>query len=219
MLNDRNGGPGTGCLEKPWRRRDLWTLVAPLLASPFAMAGFAMAQDEPAGRVGEVRGNAAAQRGNQRRELALHDRVWLGEWLSTDEQSRMTLRLAQNITLMLGALTRLRLDARRVGAVTTIHLAGGALLYDHRADGLGGEARIESPYGLIEVRGTRFFAGPSEDVFGVFVAEGVVDVTAAGRTVTLQRGQGTDIAALGEPPDRPREWSARRIRWAFASVR
>jgi hypothetical protein len=53
--------------------------------------------------------------------------------------------------------------------------------------------RVRSPYGLMAVRGTTFFAGPSNDVFGVFVARGVVAVTGGGRTVVLRLGLGTNI--------------------------
>ena len=51
-----------------------------------------------------------------------------------------------------------------------------------------GPINIRSPFGLISVRGTRLFAGPSKGVFGVFVVNGAVTVAAAGKTVTVQGG-------------------------------
>ena len=71
---------------------------------------------------------------------------------------------------------------------------------------------------LIAIRGTRVFAGPSNGVFGVFVARGSVDVTAAGKTVTLGRGFGTNIAKPGDEPTAPAAWKPPRIKAAFASV-
>ena len=68
------------------------------------------------------------------------------------------------------------------------------------------------------VRGTRFFAGPSNNLFGVFVARGVVTVSAAGQQVTLREGEGTDIASPGAPPTPVKRWGAERIRAALASV-
>ena len=77
---------------------------------------------------------------------------------------------------------------------------------------------LRSLFGLIAIRGTRVFAGPSNGVFGVFVARGAVDVTAAGKTVTLGRGFGTNIAKPGDPPTDPAAWKPPRIKAAFASV-
>ena len=78
--------------------------------------------------------------------------------------------------------------------------------------------KIRSSYGLIAVRGTKFFAGPSNGVFGVFVVHGSVDVTAAGKTVKVDRGFGTNIAKPGDPPTDPAAWKPPRIRAALASV-
>jgi ferric-dicitrate binding protein FerR (iron transport regulator) len=68
------------------------------------------------------------------------------------------------------------------------------------------------------VRGTRFFAGPSADVFGVFVERGNVAVSAAGREVLLQSGQGTNIPRPGDTPTPPAIWGAARVRAALESV-
>jgi ferric-dicitrate binding protein FerR (iron transport regulator) len=88
-------------------------------------------------------------------------------------------------------------------------------------DGAGGQSRrisVRSPFALIAVRGTRFFAGPSPGVFGVFVARGRVRVTAAGKAVELTEGMGTNIAHPGAPPTDPAAWGAERIQQALASV-
>jgi ferric-dicitrate binding protein FerR (iron transport regulator) len=68
------------------------------------------------------------------------------------------------------------------------------------------------------VRGTRFFAGPSNNVFGVFVERGSVSVAAAGTQVIVRAGQGTNIAQPGAAPTAPAPWGAERIRTAIESV-
>jgi len=78
---------------------------------------------------------------------------------------------------------------------------------------------IHGPFGVIAVRGTRFFAGPSNKVFGVFVEEGTVTVSAAGRQVILRAGEGTDIRSAGARPTPPTRWGQARISAAYASVR
>ena len=65
-------------------------------------------------------------------------------------------------------------------------LQAGPLLLEHDENGPSIGSTVQSPYALIAVRGTRFFAGPSNDVFGVFVATGRVSVQAAGQSVLLE---------------------------------
>jgi hypothetical protein len=52
----------------------------------------------------------------------------------------------------------------------------------------------------------------------VFVEEGAVDVTAAGQTVRLSEGEGTDIANPGDPPGEVRRWGQPKIDRAMALV-
>jgi ferric-dicitrate binding protein FerR (iron transport regulator) len=72
---------------------------------------------------------------------------------------------------------------------------------------------------VLAVRGTQFFAGPSNGVFGIFVQRGTLEVSAAGATVTLSAGQGTDIRAPGAAPSQPVNWGKPRIDAAYESLR
>jgi len=69
------------------------------------------------------------------------------------------------------------------------------------------------------VRGTRFFAGPSQGKLAVFVDRGSVSVTSGGSTVTLVAGEGTDVTRPGAPPTEPKSWGHGRIVEAFSTVR
>jgi ferric-dicitrate binding protein FerR (iron transport regulator) len=96
----------------------------------------------------------------------------------------------------------------------------GAMLYDHDENGGGpNDVTVRSPYGLIAVRGTRFFAGPSNGVFGVFVERGAVTVVGVQTAVTVTSGLGTNIARPGDEPSMPVVWGQARIDAAMASVR
>ena len=77
---------------------------------------------------------------------------------------------------------------------------------------------VRSPFGLIAVRGTRFFAGPSNGVFSVFVERGAVQVVGVNTWVIVTGGSGTDIAQPGGEPTHPHPWGAARIANAIASV-
>ena len=79
-------------------------------------------------------------------------------------------------------------------------------------------SRAHPVFGLVAVRGTRFFAGPSNGVFGVFVELGEVTVVGVNTAVVVTSQFGTDIARPGDEPTPPHLWGAARIAAAMASV-
>jgi ferric-dicitrate binding protein FerR (iron transport regulator) len=193
-----------------------------LLAAAIAMISGARAAQaqrmEQAGSVGEIKGEAFAEARRERRVLGLAAPLFIDDVVGTGEDSRLTLHLGRDTTLRLGQKARLTIDRLLVDAGGEITLQAGPILFDRRAGSSPSPTRIKSAYGLIAVRGTRFFAGPSADVFGVFVERGNVAVSAAGREVLLQSGQGTNIPRPGDTPTPPAVWGAARVRAALASV-
>jgi hypothetical protein len=115
----------------------------------------------------------------------------------------------------LGAETELRIDRFLVNAGGVLVLDRGAMLYDHDAKDGPGDFTVRAPFGLVAVRGTRFFAGPSN---GVFVERGEVLVVGVNTAVTVTSGYGTDIPSVGAEPTTPHLWGAARIASAMASV-
>jgi len=97
-------------------------------------------------------------------------------------------------------------------------LRSGPLLFDRPPRSARAAVQIRSPFALIAVRGTRFFAGPSNGRFGVFVVRGSVAVTSAGQQVILREGEGTDVVSPGTPPTPIKRWAPERIGAALASV-
>jgi len=175
-------------------------------------------RSEKAGSVGDVKGDAFVVDRNERRSLAQAAPVFVNDMVGTGEDSRLTMLLGKDTTLRLGSQARLILDRVLVNAGGDITLQSGPILFSRPAGSPPARMRIQSSFGLIAVRGTRFFAGPSNDVFGVFVERGSVSVTAAGRQVVLRAGQGTNIAQPGAAPTPPAPWKPERIRAAFESV-
>lgn len=172
------------------------------------------------GRVEELRGETTAEAGDRRRSLALGMPVFDGELVATGETSRVVLRLAEAVEVRLGGGVRLRIDRFLARAGGTLVLERGAMLVDRRAQGgtTPPGLSVRSPFGLIAVRGTRFFAGPSNGVFGVFVERGSVLLTGADQGVEVLSGFGADIATPGAAPTTPVRWGAPRIQAAIASV-
>ena len=103
------------------------------------------------------------------------------------------------------------IDRFLINAGGVLEAEQGGMLFDHDTAKAGAtNVAIRSPFGLIAIRGTRFFAGPSNGVFGVFVQRGSVMVVGAYQAVigrpawapTLRANTelGTAPGALGRRP-------------------
>lgn len=176
------------------------------------------AAEQAVGAVSEVTGEAVAQLNGRRRKLESKSALYLGETINTAAQSRLRAVLARKTSLRLGANTKVRIDQFLVNTGGELVLDSGALLIDVSSK-LSKKLEVQSPFALIAVRGTRFFAGPIDGIFGVFVARGAVDVTAGNRTVRLKAGEGTDIARAGDEPGPVKKWGKPKIDKAMALVR
>ena len=192
----------------------LW-LVGVLLAAVAASAGAASPE---VGRTLEVRGIAVAEADAVRRSLATASPLHLDDTLVTGHSSRLTARLS-DATLSMSADARLVIDTYVTGTRASLLLRAGAVLVEAAPGAFRQRLTVTSPFGVIGVRGTRFFAGPVGETFGVFCAQGSVSVNAGGRTVLLTAGEGVDIARAGGPPGPVRRWGQPKIDRALASVR
>ena len=182
-------------------------------------AGHLGAQTEGIGHVLSLRGEVFVEIGQTQRPLAVRAPLHLGDLIVTGAGARVRVRLGRRTILALGENARLRIDRQVLADGSGDYdLQAGPLLLEHDNDGPSVRATVRSSYGLIAVRGTRFFAGPSNAVFGVFVAEGRVSVQGGGRTVLLDAGEGTNISRPGDRPSDPAPWGDARIRAALASV-
>jgi hypothetical protein len=132
--------------------------------------------------------------------------------------SGLTMHLGKATFVKLGSLAKFRIDKFVVDAGGVFELEQGPLLIDRDDSAKSETLQVRSPFALIGARGTMFFAGPSNNVFGVFVSRGLVSVTAGDRTVILRPGLGTNIANPGDAPSEPRRWGPGRIMAALRSV-
>jgi hypothetical protein len=168
--------------------------------------------------VASSRGECYAQMAATRRALAPAAEVFIGDAVGTGPQSALSLHLGSATEVKLGAEARLRIDRFVVNAGGVLVLEGGGMLYDHDPNGGSSDMAVRVPFGLVAVRGTRFFAGPSNGVFGIFVARGEVMVVGVNTAVIVTAGLGTDIAHAGAEPTAPHGWGAPRVTAAMASV-
>ena len=171
-----------------------------------------------AGSVESIRGEGYVDASGERRWLAAAAPVFIGDMVCTGVESRMGLKLGTRTQVFLGADARLKLDRFVVEAGGTLVLERGALRVNHEPRKTNIPFSVRSPFALLAVRGTRFFAGPSNGVFGVFVERGIVAVSGGGKTVTVTAGLGTNVASPGAQPTDPTRWGEGRIAAALAST-
>jgi len=170
------------------------------------------------GNVTAIKGKAKGELDGASRTLKIKAPVHLRETIITGAEARLQALLAAKTTLKLGADTRVRIDQFIIDKGGELSFSSGALLLQAPSKSFDKGLTIDSRFALIAVRGTRFFAGQLGEAFSVFVEEGAVDVTAAGQTVRLSQGEGTDIANPGDPPGEVRRWGQPKIDRAMALV-
>lgn len=174
---------------------------------------------DQAGEVSQARNECLGFFEGQIRRLAVPDPVFIGEMVRTGGESRLGLRLGRRTNLKLGENTEIKIDRYIADAGGEIELLNGAILFERTGKPAASGLKFQGAYGLIAVRGTRFMAGPSKSAFGVFCDHGKVEVTAAGKTIVLGPGQGTDLFFPGLAPTNPVPWGEPRIKAMRAAFR
>ncbi len=142
---------------KPTRRGVLGVFAASL-----PVAGTAWAASPPAGKVETVRGAAFALRQAVRRPLAAAADLFVGEQVATGARSALAMRLGAATLIRLGADTTLKIDRYLINAGGILELGQGAMVFDRDEAAPRADLAVRSPFGLMAVRGTRFFAGPKQ---------------------------------------------------------
>ena len=207
------------------RRRLILSGATAAALLPGAAPGAAAA----AGHAEDIKGGVTAELASHSRVLLPRGDVFVGDAVATAENARAALRLGRDTSLRLGANARVRIDRFIVNAGGVITLEAGPLLLDKMPGGPERPIQVRGAFGLITVRGTKIFVGPSQGVIGIFVVHGLITVTARGESFALQTGEGTNIAfpaagglnnrALSAArPTPPAEWGEARVREALASV-
>jgi ferric-dicitrate binding protein FerR (iron transport regulator) len=177
-----------------------------------------MAAGDAVGSVKRAQGSALLRRGDGELTAAAGTDILAKDVaLTGDQPSRLLLQFGGETIVRLGANSVFEIERFVAGLAQSLQLQQGAAFIEHDSQKTP-DLTLRTPYALLAARGTRFFAGPSNGVFGVFVQSGVVDVETSAGKLTLSTGEGTDIAAPGEAPTAPKRWKPPRIRNALASV-
>ena len=170
------------------------------------------------GRAVEVTGEVNRRQENLLEGLKAGANLMDHDFVTTGRESAAELALGEDTSLHLGSETELLIDTFIAGQGGVIELGTGQMVFD-RPEGLAKiDLTMRTAFGMIGVRGTKFFAGPNRGVFAVFVEHGRVEVTGGGVTRAVSRGEGIEITAPGEAPGEIKQWGEDRIREAYASA-
>ena len=170
------------------------------------------------GRAVEVTGEVNRRQENHLEGLKAGASLMDHDFVTTGKESFAELALGDDTSLLLGSETELLIDTFIAGQGGVIELGTGQMVFD-RPEGLAKiDLTVRTAFGMIGVRGTKFFAGPNRGVFAVFVEHGRVEVTGGGVTKAVSRGEGVEIKAPGEAPGEVTQWGEARIREAYASA-
>jgi ferric-dicitrate binding protein FerR (iron transport regulator) len=169
------------------------------------------------GRAVVTQGSVVLERAATLIPLGPDDALQERDLVQTGVQSYAELFLNEATQINLGPETAFEIDSfvAAIGGQITI---GGAMAFDRPDDLPPIDLTLRTAFARIGVRGTRFFLGPSQGVFSVFVARGAVQVSTTDVLLSLSAGEGVEIAGPGAAPGDIVNWGAARIAAAFASV-
>ena len=207
MLRSRRHAHGTG-------HSRVVALLA-LLASLMTLPGAALAGD-PIGRVVQQEGAVTVQRAEDRVPLWPGDPVFIADRVLTGPDGRVRIAFQDESLLAIGSDSevvvddfRIGRDGRRLNAVISLLLGIVRAAVTPAAPSVVFDVRTR--VALASARSTDWIVEAKPDHTAVFVAEGLVDVTASGGQVLLGSGLGTDVMA-GRAPTSPKRWGEARVR-------
>jgi hypothetical protein len=161
---------------------------------PFARGALAAPSSEPVGSVTSSVGSAFLARAADKIAATEGASILLGDTLETGDASRLALRLGAGTEIKLGAKATLKIDRFVAGVAAKLRMGQGAFLVDH-GPGSEPDFDVETPYGLIAARGTKFWGGITDGVYGVYVIEGMVELISGDKKVLCHPGMGTNLKA------------------------
>ncbi len=112
------------------------------------------------GKAMEIRGDVRRRQAEEEEALAVGAQLFDNDHVRTQAESFATLALGTDTRVLLGAETDLLVDRFIAGQGGTLELGTGRMVFD-RPEGLPKvDVAVRTAFGMIGVRGTKFFCGP-----------------------------------------------------------
>ena len=183
--------------------------------TPHAIA--TVTDEDIAGTVLRIKGNAIAMQDAVPRVLEADSSIFIGDVLSTGPDSRLEIQMVDDGIFTLGESTTFMVIDYTFGGGNPnglLRLLSGAVsaASGRLAKAAGAEFVMEAESATIGIRGTTFWAGELDGVFQVGLWSGAVVVKNRGGSVEINRpNYGTRVIGQDSAPREPRPWSEATI--------
>lgn len=203
--------------------RSIWFVLV-ILAFGGSTALYAE-QEEVAGVVVRLQGNAVAMQDALPRPLKESDKIFRGDVISTGKGTRIEMRMLDDAVMTLGEKTIFVVTdyiAEGTDPIASFRLMQGAFkaVSGAIAKSREGAFTVATETATIGIRGTTFWGGSLDGDFEVALLDGkgVFVETKAGRVELTTVGQGTKIVSAEKKPSHPKVWGQGKVDRAIATV-
>ena len=186
----------------------------------------ASAEDDPVATVSRLKNTAVVVRKGQQANLITGYKLHKFDEIKSGEDARVEIIFDDGTKLNLGANCHIVIDEflfdpdENIG-VAILRAFQGPFRFITGSIGKVSEPQIvvQSRFGVIGVRGTDFWAGPSRGVYGVLLLDGSISVTnPLGQRILTTAGTGVNLTGNDAPPGEVTVWGAGRAQEALAAV-
>jgi hypothetical protein len=196
-----------------------------LIAALLALFALPAAAETQVGKVGRIQGSASATLAGNSVTVAVGGPVFLDQMIKTGAGARLLIEFVDGTQFTIGEKSSVTIDrfvfdpGRPVNAIKLGVVGPFRFITGKVGKAIGSNISIRTASATLGIRGTDVWGGPIDNQYGVFLAQGVVTVSAGGGQVVLSKpGSGTNIAAPGTPPGPVRQWPKDKVARALATV-
>jgi hypothetical protein len=184
------------------------------------------AADEDVATVSRLKNSAVILRQSQQINLQVGDKLQKFDEIKSGTDARVEIVFKDGTKLNIGANCHIVIDEflfdpdNNIGIAILRALQGPfRFITGHIGKIPEPQIVVQSRFGVIGVRGTDFWAGPSRGVYGVLLLDGSISVTnPMGQRILTTAGTGVNLSGNNVPPGEVTVWGVERAQEALAAV-
>ena len=186
----------------------------------------ALAEDEVVATVTRLRNTAVVIRKGQQLDVQAGHKLQKFDAIKSGKNARVEIIFNDGTKLYIGANCHIVIDEflfdpdKNIGTTILRALQGPFRFITGRIGKVQKpQVVVQSRFGVVGVRGTDFWAGPSRGVYGVLLLDGSISVTNPfGQRILTEAGTGVNLTSNTAPPGEVTVWGALRAREALDDV-
>ena len=201
-------------------------LLNVVVSALFVICIVSLAMAEDIGTVTRLKNTASVVRAGQQMNIETGFKVQEFDEILSGEEARVEITFHDGTKLNIGADCHIVIDKFMfdpdvgIGIAILRALQGPfRFITGHIGKTRDPQIVVQSRFGVIGVRGTDFWAGPSRGQYGVLLLEGSISVTnPSGQRILTEPGTGVNLTSNDVPPSEVTTWGAGRAAEALAAV-